>query len=142
MIKTQLSANIFKLGLVAALVTVLASSTAPAWANSQTVVRQMQAERERQDTSIAVSSQVCPPAGYVYADRESVKDGEFQYCVARAPGDRLLKRSACIKVAPAEEYIRVETGRKDAIYSGMGLHSRDEILFYCLPKKSIKPIVK
>lgn len=113
----------------------LSLTTGMAFANSQTVVRQMQEERERQDTSIAVSSQVCPPAGYVYADKESEKDGEFQYCVKRAPGDRILKPSACIQVGPAEEYIRLRTGRKDAIYSGMGLHRSNEILFYCLPKK-------
>lgn len=134
MIKTQLLPNTFKLAL-AALVTALVSSTSPAWANSQTVVRQMQEERERQDTSIALSSQVCPPSGYVYAEKENEKDGEFQYCMKRAPGDSIFKRSTCVQVGTAEEYIRARIGRKDAIYSGMGLHRSDEILFYCLPKK-------
>jgi hypothetical protein len=90
----------------------------------------------------AASPQACPPAGYIVSEEGGrlhsiVKNGERLYCVQKDK-DKWWLAPECGKYVPAAEYIRAQTGRADATYSGMALQGGADgtiVLFYCLPTK-------
>jgi len=88
----------------------------------------------------ALSPQMCAPAGYVRTNQPGAepvyKNGELHYCADKT--DNPWKRQRCIKYVPADEYVKLKSGRTDARYSGMGLvgHNGEAVvLFYCLPPR-------
>jgi hypothetical protein len=114
-----------------------------AYAGSAAAVIMMQQQHQQsQGASTAQSPQVCAPAGYVtsrdvgYAGGAILKDGELRYCVLKDSSP--LLRPSCTKYIPAQEYVQKESGRSDAVYSGMALQGSSPtriVLFYCLPKR-------
>jgi hypothetical protein len=129
---------------VQAVAATCAISLAPsAYAGSAAAVIMMQQQQQQaQGAATAQSPQVCAPAGYVtslvegYPGGAIVKDGELRYCVRKDSSP--LLRPECSKYISAQEYVQKESGRSDAVYSGMALQGSAPtriVLFYCLPKR-------
>lgn len=106
------------------------------------VIMMQQQQQQAQGASTAQSPQVCAPAGYVtsrdvgYAGGAVLEKGELRYCVLKDSSP--LMRPQCAKYISAQEYVQKESGRPDAVYSGMALQGSSPtriVLFYCLPKR-------
>lgn len=106
------------------------------------VIMMQQQQQQSQGASTAQSPQVCAPAGYVtsrdvgHAGGAILKDGELRYCVVKDSSP--LLRPSCTKYISAQEYVQKESGRSDAVYSGMALQGSSPtriVLFYCLPNR-------
>jgi hypothetical protein len=128
--------------LAAACALALVSGAAQAGSAAAVILMQQQQQQQQaQGASTAQSPQVCPPAGYVtsrdvgYASGPIRKDGELRYCVLKDPSPWV--KPQCSKYISAQEYVQAESGRSDAVYSGMALQGSSPtniVLFYCLPK--------
>lgn len=106
------------------------------------VIMMQQQQQQAQGASTTQSQQVCAPAGYVtsrdvgYEGGAILKDGELRYCVLKDSSP--LRRPECTKYLSAQEYVQKESGRADAVYSGMALQGSSPtriVLFYCLLKR-------
>lgn len=82
------------------------------------------------------SPQACAPAGFVYSQGVGSRNntrltrGAIEYCVAEGG-----LFSGCEKWGGPDAFVQKESGRPDAVYSGMAVRANSQlILFYCLPK--------
>jgi len=127
---------------VAALTCAIGLASSAHAGSAAAVIMMQQQQQQSQGASTAQSPQVCAPAGYVtskdvgYAGGAILKDGELRYCVLKDSSP--FVRPQCTKYISAQEYVQAESGRADAVYSGLALQGSAPtriVLFYCLPKR-------